>query len=77
MPMAPVAARKTVRLKEYKVLAQRDERFGGTFDPAKLEQVLNAYAAQGWHVVSVAPISFADAAGGPRTETIAILGRDK
>lgn len=77
MPMAPVAAKKTVRIKEYKVLTQRDERFGGTFDPAKLEQVLNAYAAQGWHVVSVAPISFANAAGEPRTETIAILGRDK
>ena len=77
MPMAPVAAKKTVRLKEYKVLTQRDERFAGAFAPEKLEPVLNAFAAQGWHVVSVATVSVPDAAGGQRNELIAVLGRDK
>ena len=77
MPMPAVAAKKTVRFKEYKVLTQRDERFAGAFAPEKLEAVLNAYAAQGWHVVSVATVSVPDAAGGQRNELIAVLGRDK
>ena len=77
MPLPPGTAKKTVRLKEYKVLTPRDERFAGAFSPEKLEQVLNACAAQGWHVVSVATVSVPDAAGGSRTETIAVLGRDK
>ena len=77
MPLPPGTAKKTVRLKEYKVLTPRDERFGGAFSPEKLEQVLNACAAQGWQVVSVATVSVPDAAGGARTETIAVLGRDK
>ena len=77
MSMAAVAAKKPVRLKEYKVLTQRDERFAGAFAPEKLEPVLNAFAAQGWHVVSVATVSVPDAAGGSRSEMIAVLGRDK
>ena len=77
MPMPAVAAKKTVRFKEYKVLTQRDERFGGAFSPEKLEQILNACAAQGWHVVSVATVPVPDAAGGARNEMIAVLGRDK
>ena len=77
MPLPPGTAKKPVRLKEYKVLTQRDERFGGAFSPEKLEQVLNAYAAHGWHVVSVAAVPVPDAAGGSRSEMIAVLGRDK
>ena len=77
MPLPPGTAKKPVRLKEYKVLTQRDERFGGAFSPEKLEQILNACAAQGWHVVSVATVSVPDAAGGARNELIAVLGRDK
>ena len=77
MPMPAGAAKKPVRLKEYKVLTQRDERFGGVFTLEKLEQVLNAYAAQGWHVVSVATVPVPDAAGGSRNEPVAIIGRDK
>ena len=77
MPLPPGTAKKTVRLKEYKVLTPRDERFAGAFSPEKLEQVLNACAAQGWHVVSVATVPVPDAAGGQRNEMIAILGRDK
>lgn len=77
MPLPAGTAKKPARLKEYKVLTPRDERFGGAFSPEKLEQILNACAAQGWHVVSVATVSVPDAAGGSRNETIAVLGRDK
>ena len=77
LPMPPPAARKPSRIREYKVLTQRDERFAGAFAPEKLEPVLNAYAAQGWHVVSVATVPVPDAAGGQRNEMIAVLGRDK
>ena len=77
MPLPPGTAKKAVRLREYKVLTPRDERFGGAFSPEKLEQLLNACAAQGWHVVSVATVSVPDAAGGARNELIAVLGRDK
>ena len=77
MPVPAGTAKKTVRLKEYKVVTQRDERFADAFSPEKLEQVLNAYAAQGWHVVSVATVPVSDAAGGARNEPIAVLGRDK
>lgn len=76
MPL-PAVAKKPARLKEYKVVTPRDERFGGAFTPEKLEAVLNAYAAQGWHVVSVATVPVPDAAGGARSELIAVLGRDK
>lgn len=36
---------------EYKVIAQRDARFAGTFDTDALEQALNEHAAEGWRVV--------------------------
>ena len=77
MPLPPGTAKKAVRLREYKVRTPRDERFAGAFSPEKLEQVLNACAAQGWHIVSVATVPVPDAAGGQRNEMIAILGRDK
>lgn len=40
--------------KLYKVITQRDEFFGGKFEPAKLERVINDLSADGWRVVSVA-----------------------
>lgn len=48
---APKAAPGT-RL--YKVITQRDEFFGGKFDPEKLEALINKLAAEGWRVVGVA-----------------------
>lgn len=36
---------------EYKVIAQRDARFAGTFDTDALEQALNEHAADGWRLV--------------------------
>ena len=77
LPMPPPIARKPPRIKEYKVLTQRDTWFAGTFDPAKLEQALNACAAQGWHVISVATVPIPEAAGGQRDELIVVMGRDK
>jgi magnesium-transporting ATPase (P-type) len=41
-------------MKEYKVLTQKDKWFSGKFDPEKLEQAINAYAEQGWRVISCA-----------------------
>ncbi len=76
MPLPPGTAKKA-RLKEYKVLTKTDPCFAGTFDPDKLEEALNAYAAQGWHFVSVATVSVPNAAGEPRDETIVVLARDK
>ncbi len=35
---------------EYKVLTQKDRWFGGKFEPAKMEQALNAYAQEGWRL---------------------------
>lgn len=40
-------------MKQYKVITQRDKYFGGKFDPEKLEQLLNAYAAEGWRVITI------------------------
>ncbi len=40
--------------REYRVITQRDEFFGGKFDPMKLQGLMNREAASGWRVVSVA-----------------------
>jgi len=37
---------------EYKVLTERDSRFSGAFNAENLERTLNAYAAEGWRVVT-------------------------
>jgi hypothetical protein len=37
---------------EYKVITERDSRFGGSFDAESLERTLNTCAAEGWRVVS-------------------------
>lgn len=77
MPMPPSAPKKAPRTKEYKVLTQRDKAFAGDFSPEKLEPALNAYAAQGWRVISVATISLPAGSGGSREELITVMGRDK
>ena len=77
LPMPPPIARKPSRIKEYKVLSQRDKWFAGTFDPEKLEQALNACAAQGWHFISIATLPIPETAGDRREETIVVMGRDK
>ena len=64
-------------MKEYKVLTQKDKWFSGKFDPSKLEEALNAYAEQGWRVVTSATAEFPGLIGGKREELVVILEREK
>lgn len=63
-------------MKQYKVMTQKDRFFGGKFDPEKLEAAINAYAEQGWRVVSTATASIAGF-GSSREEMIIIMERDR
>ena len=63
-------------MKEYKVLTQKDRFFAGKFDPEKLEQAINSYAAEGWAVISVATASIPSFTG-TREEMVVIMERDK
>ncbi|QNO13500.1 DUF4177 domain-containing protein [Alkalicella caledoniensis] len=60
----------------YKVLTQKDKWFSGKFDPAKLEDALNAYAEQGWRLRSCATADI-PGFGGNRQEFVAILEREE
>ena len=64
-------------MKKYKVLTQKDKWFSSKFDPEKLEQALNAYAEQGWRVISCASGDFPGVFGAARNEIIIILERDE
>jgi hypothetical protein len=52
--LRPLSHRSTKErtMPTYKILTERDRAFAGNFDPEKLEDVLNAHAADGWRVVS-------------------------
>lgn len=63
-------------MKEYKVLTQKDKWFSGKFDPERLEQAINAYAAQGWRVISCATAKIPGFTA-TREEMIVVLERDK
>ena len=69
------ATPSTAKRYEYKILSQKDKWFSGKFDPMVLEQALNAYAQQGWRVVSCAT---ADIPGftAARQEFITVLERE-
>jgi hypothetical protein len=56
----------------YKVLTQKDRFFGGKFDPEKLEAALNAYAAEGWSVITTATADIRSL-GGARQEMVVIM----
>jgi hypothetical protein len=60
---------------EYKVVTERDSRFAGTFDPAKLESMLNGLAAEGWRVTQSLLATSLWKTG--RAEIVVILERDK
>jgi hypothetical protein len=62
-------------MKEYKILSQKDKFFSGKFDPQLLEQAINAYAEQGWEVVSMATASM-PSFGGSRDEVIVLFERE-
>jgi hypothetical protein len=57
-------------LKQYKVLTQKDRFFSKRFDPAKIEEVLNTMAKDGWELKVGATAEFK---GGKREELILIL----
>ena len=64
-------------MKEYKVLTQKDKWFSGKFDPAKLEEAVNAYAKQGWVVKTTFSAEIPGVFGGKeREEAVIILERD-
>lgn len=69
--------REENRIKEYKVLTQKDKWFSGKFDPENLEQAINAYANQGWRVIAAVTASFPGFISNNREEMIIILERDK
>ena len=60
---------------QYKVLSQKDKWFSGKFDPAVLEQAMNAYAAQGWRVIGCATADI-PGFGTTRQEFVTILERE-
>lgn len=63
-------------MKRYKVLTQKDKWFSGKFDPANLENALNAYAEQGWRVIACATADI-PGFGSTRQEFITVLERDE
>ncbi|HTX98803.1 MAG TPA: DUF4177 domain-containing protein [Bacteroidota bacterium] len=63
-------------MKEYKVMTQKDRFFGGKFDPEKLEEAINSYAAQGWEVVGIATAAIS-AMSSARDEIIVVFEREK
>lgn len=71
---APVVTASTKKY-AYKVLTQKDKWFSGKFDPALLEQALNAYAKQGWRVIGCATADI-PGFGTTRQEFITILERE-
>lgn len=70
------APAQTPRFYEYKVLTQKDKWFSGKFDPAVLEQALNAYAQQGWRVIGCATADI-PGFGVARQEFVTILERKR
>jgi hypothetical protein len=67
--------------REYKVITQRDEFFGGKFDPMLLQELINRHAEEGWRVVSIATADVSTFFGtfwaghGARQEIIVFLER--
>ena len=62
-------------MKEYKILTQKDKWFTGKFDPLKLEEAINAYAIEGWEVVTCATATFPGLMSG-REELVTVMQRD-
>jgi hypothetical protein len=60
---------------QYKVLTQKDRWFSGKFDPDRLEQALNAFAADGWQLIVGATASIPGLMSSNREELIFVLGR--
>jgi len=61
--------------KEYKMVLSTDGNFAGKSDRLTWEHVINAYAADGWTVVSANNMSFSKSA--MSGELVILLERDK
>lgn len=66
---------KLTRRYEYKILTQKDRLFSGKFDPTNLEHAINAYAEQGWRVISCTTADISGL-GKKRQEFVAVLERE-
>jgi predicted rRNA methylase YqxC with S4 and FtsJ domains len=64
------------RMREYKILTQKDKWFSQKFDPEVLETAINSYAEQGWRVVSMTTASIPGWASN-REELIVLFERDR
>ena len=64
------------KMKEYKVLTQKDTWFSGKFDPRKLEDAINSYSLQGWTLKAAFSAEVPAIWGKSREEAIIILERD-
>jgi hypothetical protein len=62
-------------MKQYKVLCSRDRIFEGKFDVARLEEVLNDLARQGWVVKAMSTPHLKDFGGNLKEEVVIILER--
>jgi hypothetical protein len=65
----------SARTYEYKVLTQKDKWLSAKFDPAALEDAMNAYAEEGWRVASAVTASFPGFFSSNREEMIIFLER--
>ena len=70
-----VGSPSTQKRYEYKVMSQKDKWFSGKFDPALLEQAINAYAQQGWRVIGCATADISGF-GTTRQEFITLMERE-
>ncbi|QEH36953.1 hypothetical protein OJF2_55380 [Aquisphaera giovannonii] len=61
--------------KEYKFLCSRDKVFEGKFDLARLEELLNTYARQGWSVKGMSSPHLKDFGGNSKEEIVVLLER--
>ena len=61
--------------KEYKILCSRDKIFEGKFDLARLEEVINHYARQGWVVRSMSTPHLKGFGEGTKEEVVVLLER--
>jgi hypothetical protein len=67
----PAAATAT-RQREYKLLSSKDKIFDNRFDLARLEEVVNQFARQGWVVKAMSTPHVKGFSGAPE-ETIVVL----
>ena len=62
-------------VKEYKLLTPKDKVFENKFDLTRLEEVINAFALNGWTVRSMTTAQVTAFSGGMREELLVLLER--